>query len=258
MSRFLDALRERVVLGDGAMGTELLARGARSNNSLARLNLSDASLVFQIHREYVASGAELLRTNTFTANRLRMPPELVEAANSSGVLLAQGAGEFSRIIAGSVGPLHDLEADEDEKLFAYREQCEILADKGCDLILLETFGETSDLRLALMAADRTELPVVAHMTSAPTSLPGDVEAKNLVALGINCVPCDAALSNLRGIVTKKWIATFPSAGKPDACQSAEEFAEQAALLVDAGVRLIGGCCGTTPAHIRALARRLGR
>lgn len=272
MSRFLDALRDRVVLGDGAMGTELLARGAAKGRNLSLLNLENPDLVLQVHREYVASGAELIRTNTFTANGLRMPPGVVRQANAKGVLLAREAAGSDRFVVGSIGPLHDQGAPPDEKIAALEEQCLALAAAGCDALAFETFMEPSELLASVAAAKGLGLPIIAMMAwpAAHQSFSALV-CEGAAVVGVNCVspavaPAKAspagssrALANLhfpgkRELGTP--LAAFPSAGEPGSYLTADEFAGQMGPILDQGVRLVGGCCGTTPAHIHALGAKL--
>jgi homocysteine S-methyltransferase len=234
------ALRSRIVLGDGATGTELLRQGARLGENLALLNLARPRAVAGIHRAYVAAGAELVRTNTFAANRLRMPRRKVRKANLAGVRLARESG--ARWVAGSVGPLSDVRGD---RRGAWREQAEALADAGCDLLFLETFPDARELR---EAAEVVGLPFVAlSFRGFRGEVPG------ALATGINCVTPARALRLLGGRA-----CAFPGTVRPPRRTAPDAFAAAIGRLAEAGARLLGGCCGTTPAHLRAAAEALRR
>lgn len=241
---FLERLDKGVVLGDGAMGTELLKRGFTAERPLAALNLIRPRAVLAIHRRYVAAGAELLRTNTFLAQRPFLDATRVREVNLAGVRLAREAG--AKWVAGSVAPA----AAGRDRLARYREQCDTLAEAGCDAILLETFRSLEELRLAVRAAAATGLPLIA---SRAGRLPRPVRAD---VVGVNCIDSEAAIRAI-GKGTGRRLAAFPSAGLPDRKGrypvTPGAFADAVGRLIALGVRLVGGCCGTTPAHIRAAA-----
>lgn len=259
MAGFLEALRTRVVLGDGAMGTELRHRQPAFGTPIDHFNLICSDLVREVHRDYRAAGAEVLKTNTFTANRIRLRSHSLEAEtreiNLAGARLAREASEGRAHILGSVGPLSDRDLTREESGKAYEEQCRALAEGGCDGLLLETFTDLPDLRRAVSAARATGLPVVAQV-----ALKQGMEEVGADVVGINCLDPEEALGAIRSI-RGTLLSCSPSAGLPELGRypvSPDAFAAGAGRLVELGVRLIGGCCGTTPAHIRALARRLGR
>jgi methionine synthase I (cobalamin-dependent) len=260
MSRFLEALKERVVLGDGAMGTELLARGAAKDRNLSLLNLENSALVLQVHREYVAAGAEFIRTNTFTANRLRMPPGLVREVNSEGVRLARAAAGPGRFVAGSMGSLQDVETTDQERRAAYLEQGRALADGGCDALVLETFGSIVDLLQAIDAGRQAGVPVIAQTYVAGLPLSQlSLERSGAQVAGANCTSCGECLRIILQFAAGREatpLSAFPNAGPPARYEPPDSFAAGAMLLIQKGVRLIGGCCGTAPAHIRALGAKL--
>jgi homocysteine S-methyltransferase len=245
------------------MGTELLARGAVPGSCLPELNLSRPDLVGAVHRGYAAAGAELHRTNTFTANRLRLAAYGLEARvrdlNSAGARIArEAAGKGGRVV-GSVGPLSDLEASAGEKRRAYAEQCSALVEAGCGMIFLETFTEAADLLAALETASGFGVPVAALGVRDAVSRPaGELGAS---WAGVNCTsPGEAArsLRALRDLDGRVFLAAFPGAGPPGAVLPPERFAAEVAELRQSGARILGGCCGAGPEHVRALAAILRR
>jgi homocysteine S-methyltransferase len=276
---FLATLRERVVVADGAMGTFLFSQGVPLGNCLEELNLSRPSCVTQVHAEYRAAGAELLQTNTFGANAVRLAAHGLETKvaeiNRAGVRLARAAADGSAWVAGSVGPLGGGAADNARDSF--REQIAALADAGADLILLETFRDLSELGKALAVARSVcELPLVAQVSPDEDGnlldgiAPGEFMRK-LAQWGADVIGCNCGIGPKGIAATVQRVASLgdlplaaqPSAGLPVEVAgrlhypcSPDEFAGVVAALVDHGVRLIGGCCGTTPDHIRAVRRAL--
>ena len=227
---FREALDKRVIIGDGAMGTRILEEGIEPGLSTASLNLSRPRLVRRLHGEYVEAGAELLETNTLTANRESVGHRVREI-NLAGARIAREAAGKNVFVGGSVGP-----AD------SYEDQIAALAEGGVDVIILETFMKLDDLRVALEAVrEHADLPVVCLMASAvPEGIDADI-------VGVNCMETEKAV---RLVEESGCRAAFPSGGSP------EEFAQAGARLIAAGARLVGGCCGTGPDHIRALKAKL--
>lgn len=261
-SLFLEALQRRVVLGDGAYGTEFIRRGIPVTHPMGELNLKQPQLVLDLHREYSAAGAEVLKTNTFTANRLRLSKagleQKVKEINLAGVKLAR-EGARDGFVVGSVGPLTEfpwkLRGD------AYREQCEALAEGGCDALLFETFQNLDDLLKALAEGTPTGLPMIAQMCSRDMLRYNKLLQQTFepALVGLNCVPLDK-LS--KGLATIKEagarLSVFPSGGPSWRPFPPEVFAKGILSLVEAGAVLVGGCCGVGPDHIRATAAALGR
>ncbi len=255
-NRFLDALEQRVLLGSGAMGTEFLRRGCLPGRPLDELNLTRPHLVLDLSREYMASGAELIKTNTFLANRVRLKRaglgDRTREINLAGAQLAREAAKGA-FVAGCVGPLSDLGVT---SFLAYREQCLALKDGGCDVILFETFSNSADLSAALKAGWSTGLPLVcqASVPSALTGL-GDCDVT-----GVNCISPGKALIAIQElkIQGRGPLSAFPSGGVPGEELTLGEFANSIKILISAGVRLVGGCCGAGPAHIAAAAAVLGK
>ena len=278
----MEYLDENVVVCDGAMGTQLYARGVFLNRCFDELNLSQPALVREVHQEYLWAGAEILETNTFGANRLKLEPhglaERVRDINVAGAGLAREVAGDSAYVAGSVGPLGvrvepygRLASDEARGVF--REQISALADAGVDLVSLETFTDLNELHAAILAAkDVGNLPIMAQVTlqddgnsldgTPPESFGPALVDWGADIIGSNCgVGPQATLECVERIaqVVSCRLAAQPNAGKPRNFEgrnlylsSPEYFESYAKRFVRAGVRVIGGCCGTTPAHIKAI------
>jgi methionine synthase I (cobalamin-dependent)/5,10-methylenetetrahydrofolate reductase len=281
---FLDALRARVLIGDGAMGTQLYARGVFLNRAFEDLNLTEPDLVVGVHQAYVRAGAEIVETNTFGANRLKLASfglaEKVHAINLAGARIARHAARDAAWVAGSMGPLGvrvepwgKTGLDEAEAIFA--EQARGLADGGVDLFILETFRDVNEIGAAIRAIRSvSDRPIVAMLTTAEDGntldgTPVEQFGPQLVefgadVLGVNCSVGPAAMldtvERLAKVVPGALLAAMPNAGKPRDVDgrnlylcSPDYMASYARRFVGAGVRLIGGCCGTTPDHVRQIA-----
>jgi homocysteine S-methyltransferase len=287
---FRTRLQRGPVLCDGAMGTMLYAKGIFINRCYDELNLSQPDLILGIHQEYVKAGAEILETNTFGANSFRLARHgcqaLVAEINRAGVELARSAAARDAMVAGSVGPLGVRieplgKTGLDEARSAFAQQIAALAKTGVDLLILETFGYVEELHQAILAAHDVApgVPVIAQVTidedgnaldgSTPASYGKRIEEYAPEVLGINCsvgpAPMLDAVEQLRQFTTLPMSAQ-PNAGSPRNVEgrniylcSPEYMAEYARRFVDAGVTVVGGCCGTTPEHIRAMksALRMG-
>lgn len=280
MSRFLDEIRARVLVADGAMGTMLYSRGIFINRCFDELNLSSPELVRGIHEEYAQAGAEVIETNTFGANAYRLArhgfAEKLEEINRAGVRLAREAGGETAFVAGAIGPLGQQieplgKIGYDEAREAFCRQAAVLAQAGADLLMLETFGSLAEIREAIAGARAAcNLPIVAQMTVRDDglSLDGSSAAECARALegwgadvvGLNCsVGPVTMLESLESMsrACSRPLAAQPNAGLPRNVEgrnlylvSPEYMADYARLFIAAGARLVGGCCGTTPEHIR--------
>src|SRR5829696_7126544 len=288
-SPFLDRLERGVLLGDGAMGSQLYARGVPYERCFDELNLTDPALIQRIHREYIRAGAELIETNTYGANRFKLAQygleDRVRDINFRAVKLAREAREECGepvFLAGAIGPLGQTIAPVgtitvDEARGAFTEQADALLEAGADLIVLETFGDLQELREAIVAVQSTcDLPIVAQvsLTDDGSLLTGEnpADVARLLAsfqvdvIGVNCgVGPQSTLDAVRQMALPLFAQTsaMPNAGAPSRLEgrylyfsTPEYFAEYARRFVDAGVRLIGGCCGTTPAHVAAMKQAL--
>jgi homocysteine S-methyltransferase len=278
---FRDQFARRVLVADGAMGTMLYSRGVFINRCFDELNVAQPDLVRDVHREYVRAGAEILETNTFGANRMRLGAfgiaEKLRAINESGVRLAREAAGETVYVAGAVGPLGAHIEPLGPISFAearacFREQIELLLAAGVDLLILETFQNLDELREAVFAAREAagpEIVVVACVTvddsgglrgAAPEQFTRLLDEWPVDAAGLNCsVGPKVALETIEKMraFTRKPLCAMPNAGLPVRVEgrslylcSPEYMAQYARRFLAAGVRLIGGCCGTTPEHIR--------
>jgi homocysteine S-methyltransferase len=289
---FLRRLEEGILLADGAMGTFLYDKGIPFDRSFDALNLTDPALIQSVHREYIRAGAEVIETNTFGANRFRLAAHGVtdspRQVNRAGAQVARNAREElgeSTFVAGAMGPLGKPVAPlgtiaREDALLAYREQAEGLVEGGVDLVIIET---QTDLNEALLAVDAVrsvtaDLPLVVEMTYTEDhrtlhgTYPEDVvRALSTKAVDVIGANCSVGPSELLEIVeryrrkTGRPIAVMPNAGMPRLVNgrflylsSPEYFADYASRFADAGARLIGGCCGTTPTHVRRMRESLAR
>ena len=290
MTQFAEILASRPLLADGAMGTVLYGRGIFINRCYDELNLSDPGLILAIHEEYLQSGADILETNTFGANRFRLArhglTEKVAEINAAGVRLARQAVEHLKDkqageawVAGSVGPLGvRLEplgkTGLDEARAAFAEQISALAGAGADMLIIETMPALNEAREALIAAREMapDLPVLVMVTvddesncldgSSPQQAAALLTEWGAGAIGVNCSTGPAtvltAIECMRKATTVP-LAAMPNAGMPRAVEgrniylcSPEYMASFARKAIAAGAQIVGGCCGTTPNHIRAM------
>jgi homocysteine S-methyltransferase len=290
MSQFAEILASRPLLADGAMGTVLYARGIFINRCYDELNLSDPGLILSVHEEYLQAGAEILETNTFGANRIRLAryglAGKMAEINAAGARLARQAvnnlkqkqaGEAW--VAGSIGPLGvRLEplgkTGLDEARVAFAEQMQVLVAGGVDLLIIETMPALNEAHQALEAAHEVapNLPVVVMLTvddeitcldgASPQQAAALLTEWGASAVGVNCstgpTTVLTAIEAMRP-ATRLPMAAMPNAGVPRAVEgrniylcSPEYMASFARKAVSAGVQIVGGCCGTTPNHIRAM------
>jgi len=287
---FRERLAQGVLVADGAMGTVLHAAGNPLERALPELNLSDPDQVQRIHDSYLATGVELIQTNTFGASRLRLEVhglgDRTAEINMAGVRVARAAAAAAGrpvFVAGSVAPAVTLQqrrrvAPADREA-AVREQVAALVAAGVDVLVLETFGYLDELVEAAGVAVATGVPVLAQATFAADGrtlggdTPHDVCAAlaglPVAALGTNCTLGPqgvlAVVQELRSH-TDLPMSALPNAGLPRRTSGprfsydvdAHYFARYAQLLVGAGVSVVGGCCGTTPAHLDAVVRAIAR
>jgi homocysteine S-methyltransferase len=290
----LTRLKQGPVLCDGAMGTLLYAKGVFINKCYDELNLTQPDMVRNIHNEYLNAGAEIIETNTFGGNSFRLArhglAEKVAEINRRGAELAREAADAfnlkkaaSVLVAGSVGPLGIRieplgKTSREEARESFRQQIAALIEGGVDLIMLETFGYLEELHQAILAAREVspKTPIVAQVTidedgncldgASPETFTAKLNDWGVDVIGCNCsvgpVAMLEAIERIRRL-TDKPLSAQPNAGIPRSIEgrniylcSPEYMASYARKFVNAGVNLVGGCCGTTPEHIKAMKSAL--
>jgi homocysteine S-methyltransferase len=282
---FLERIQEGVVVCDGAMGTMLYARGVFVNRCFDELNLSQPDLVRAVHAEYVDAGADVVETNTFGAHRYKLGPHGFEAQvrkiNREGARLAREAAAGRALVAGSLGPLgKPLEPFGNisfaDASAAYGEQVEGLVEAGVDLFMIETMPSLDQARAALEAVRaRSDRPVAVSLTFTEegTTFYGDkpedvvrtLEEWGVPVIGANCSqgpqPMLETIQRMAAVVKTARLSAMPNAGAPAMVEgryvylcTPEYMASYARRFLASGVAFVGGCCGTTPAHIRNLVR----
>jgi len=280
---------ERPVLTDGAWGTELLARGLGAGECPDAWNVEFPDRVLEIGRDYVEAGSRVILTNTFGANRIALARHglhhRTREINQAGVEISLQAANGRALIFAAIGPSGKLlglgEVADAELQEAFVEQAEALAAAGADALVIETMSDLDEARLAVSAARATGLPVVACMafdsgktkTQTIMGTTGAEAAKALTEAGVDAIGanCGQGVENylqiykLLAAATDRPIWLKPNAGDPQLvgdqtvyASTPDEFAQAASALAEAGATFIGGCCGTTPAFIHALARALIR
>jgi homocysteine S-methyltransferase len=264
------------------MGTMLYARGIFLNRSFDELNLTQPDLVAEVHKEYARAGADVIETNTFGANRVKLGAfglaERVHAINLQGAKIARHAARDQAYVAGAIGPLGIRvepwgKTGVDEAADYFREQARALVEGGVDLFVLETFRDVNEIGAAIRAVRSVcDLPIVAQMTTeedgnsldgvAPETFVPQLEERGADVVGLNCSVGPAAMLETverMARVARAKLAAQPNAGKPREIEgrnlylcSPEYMASYARRFINTGVRLVGGCCGTTPEHVRAI------
>ncbi|HLW37610.1 MAG TPA: bifunctional homocysteine S-methyltransferase/methylenetetrahydrofolate reductase [Candidatus Eremiobacteraceae bacterium] len=278
----------QLLVADGAMGTLLLNRGADVAACVEVLNLDEPAAVTSTHRDYLAAGAQILETNTFAANRVKLAAHEQKARlseiNTAGVALARAAAGDRAYVAGSIGPLGALLrplgiVGDDEAIDIFGEHIAALAAGKPDLLILETFGSARELLLALRAAKKVapRLPLLASLSVMEDGkTPGGDPLRSAWerlhdagadAVGINCAVGPQAVYDALAPLAGRFdipISVMPNAGYPQQLDdrtvyesSPAYFHDFARRFAELGASIIGGCCGTTPAHIAAIARAIG-
>ncbi|MGA2185919.1 MAG: bifunctional homocysteine S-methyltransferase/methylenetetrahydrofolate reductase [Bryobacteraceae bacterium] len=281
---FREKLGDHVFVADGAMGSVLYSKGIFINRSYDELNLSAPAVVKEVHEEYVRAGAEILETNTFGANRLRLAAfglaEKLTDINQAGVRLAREAAQGGPFVGGAMGPLGVRIEPLGPTSFAearaiFREQAAALVEAGVDLLILETFYDLHEVREAIYAAREAagpEMVIVAHVTiddtgnlrdgTAPETFTPQLDEWPADVIGLNCstgpkVTFETIERMSR--LTNKPLSAMPNAGLPVMVDgrnmylcSPEYMSQYARRFLWAGVRIVGGCCGTTAEHIKAI------
>jgi homocysteine S-methyltransferase len=283
-AEFRNKLRSKIIVADGAMGTMLYSKGIFINRCFDELNLSSPQLVKEIHQEYVKAGAEVVETNTFGSNRVRLGTfgfaEKLKAINHAGVRLAREAAGDKAFVAGALGPLGTQIEPLGPLSFAearaiFREHAAALIEAEVDLLVLETFYELTELREAIFACREAAGPDIIIMAQVTVeddgSLRDGTSTETFTAhlnewpvdvIGVNCsAGPKVALETVERMLalTTKPLSAMPNAGLPATVEgrnmylcSPEYMAQYARRFLQAGVRVIGGCCGTTPEHIKQI------
>ncbi len=290
MSKLMDLLVKGILVSDGAMGTMLHGRGVAFDQCFDELNLNDPVLVADVHRAYIDAGAQIILTNTFGANRFKLSKhgleDMLVEINHSGVELARlaVAASFEDVlIAGDVGPLGVRIAPYgrvqlDEARAAFAEQVAVLADAGVDLLVFETMSDLYEIQEAVHAAHQVcDLPLIASITftrddrtvlgDSPEKVALTLSETGADVIGVNCSGGPAQLLRILRQMhqavpqAKLWVK--PNAGWPEQVggrimypADPEYFGDYALSFCEAGASIVGGCCGTTPAHIAAMRAAL--
>lgn len=282
----LDLLKERVLILDGAMGTMLQEQGMMPGQCPELFGIEHPRMLSEIHQQYVEAGSDIIETNTFGGNRFKLAEygleNRVNEINGEAVSIARQSAGSKALVAASIGPSGKLlqpmgDMDFDQLYDAFTEQVAACEKAGADLISIETMTDIGEARIALIAArQNTRLPVIAHLSfesngrtmmgTDPVTALLTLEALQPLAIGANCSGGARELLPViesMGHYTSVCLSVEPNAGLPLLIDgetvfpdSPEEMAEYALRLRDAGAGIIGGCCGTTPAHIKAMAGAL--
>lgn len=275
---------KRILIVDGAMGTMIQAKKPDFRGAPEILNKEDPSLIREIHEAYIEAGADIIETNTFGANRVKLSNyDLQDRAYELAYLGAKIAREASSgraLVAGSVGPLGKLlwpsgDLQFREALDAFREQIKALKDGGADLVFIETMSDLREAKAAIIAANENDIPAVCMMTfqedertllgSTPEAVSIALSKMDVLAIGSNCSFGPDLLINIARRIssfTSKPLVFMPNAGLPKLINGKtvfpmgpEEFLSYMDEFISLGAWIIGGCCGTTPEHIKLLADR---
>ena len=281
--KLIDVLRARPVVFDGAMGTALYERGVLYTNNMDQQTVTKPELVASVHRMHLEAGAEVLQTNTFGANRYRLSSHNLEGdvdrINRAAVKLVQDVAAGNAWVAGSVGPSGTIfktvpESEMDALRSAFREQAEVLVDAGVDLLVLGTYRQPDELQLAIegaRAASQGKVPILASVSfdafgtmsdgTGPEEMAKRLADLGVDAVGVNCADGPAGVYEMavRLLDAGLPVVAQPNAGLPRRVEgrfaymaTPEYFLVYARRLYKAGVRGVGGCCGTTADHIRQI------
>jgi len=279
-------LQEGFLIGDGGMGTRLRGEGLRPGESEELLNVERPGPVRAAHRAFLDAGSDIIQTNTFQGNTISLArrglAERVAELNRAGAAIAREVVGERAFVAGSIGPTGGIlepygDLEEDAARRAFSEQAQALAEGGVDLFIVETFSAVEEIELAIEAAGETGLPIAASMAFDPSGRTAfgvspeqaaeRLDATGAMVIGANCGTISPA--EMVGIVagfreaTSLPLLAQPNAGRPQQTDSGVIYPEPPDTLADAaerfrdlGAAIIGGCCGSTPDHIRAIAARV--
>ncbi|WP_100407186.1 bifunctional homocysteine S-methyltransferase/methylenetetrahydrofolate reductase [Bacillus solitudinis] len=275
----LEKLKKETLVGDGAMGTLLYEQGI--DQCFEEVNITDPNRIIDAHRAYVEAGANVIQTNTYAANRLKMDKyglaKRITEINRSAVYLARQAAEKKAYVVGTVGGIRRFQMEEEnlrEVECAFSEQMNVLLEEGVDGLLLETFYDLEEAKMAVgLARKLTNLPIIANVSLGEVgvlngAIPVSDAFSQLAAVGADVVGLNCRMGPfhmLRSfesvpLMDQAYFSAYPNASLPDYRDgrffyqsNPDYFTDMGEKFINQGVRLLGGCCGTTPAHIRAFS-----
>lgn len=286
MKDLLERLKEEILVCDGATGTMLMSKGLPEGNSPDYWGVRNRKILISTHKAYLDAGADMIITNTFGANaiklkRFRLGKKAAEINRKAAEIAREAAGDKAYVL-GDLGPTGEYlkpvgDVEPEEMLHAFAEQVKVLQEAGVDAIILETMSDMEELKTAIMAVkENSRLPLIASMTFQRTANKGfrttsgisipqfvnDSLLSGCDVIGANCSVTIADMVDLiseMGALSTSFLIAQPNAGMPRLAgnktvydQSPEEFKEFLPRLIKAGAKIIGGCCGTTPEHIRKI------
>lgn len=279
---FLELLKERIIVFDGAMGTELIKKGLKPGECPELWNINHPEAIEGIHKNYIEAGAEVIETNTFGANRIKLShfclSNKVAEINFNAVKISKRASEGKALVALSIGPTGILMEPYgpltfEEAFDVFKQQISAALEAQPDIILIETMSQLAEARAAVLAAkELCNLPIIATMTfeengktlmgTDPTTALFVLSSVGADVVGVNCSLGPDKMASILYEMSKYEcvpILVQPNAGIPKLINgetfyplSPREFAQNCTMLIDAGINAIGGCCGTTPEHIKSL------
>lgn len=278
----LDTLKEKILIGDGAIGTFLYSQGY--HDCFEKLNITDEELIYSVHEKYIAAGADVIQTNTYAANRLKLAKynlqDEIKQINRASVKIARKAARNNQFVLGTIGGIQNIRSSEfrPEEIFAsLREQVECLLDADVDGLIFETFYNLEELKeVVTFAKQQTNKPIIAQIALGEIGVlydgtPIGEAFDQLIQAGSDIIGLNCRMGPYHmirsfeevPIYNHTFLSAYPNASLPDYLDgrfvyqlNTEYFYESALKFREQGVRLLGGCCGTTPEHIQAIAEAL--
>lgn len=286
INNFLKKIKEGIIIGDGAMGTLLQTCGLSGGYAPESWVLERPEIIKNIHQDYIGAGAGMVETNTFGANGIKLQSigleDKIVEINRNAVKLAREVAK-DKLVAGSVGPTGKLMKPHGDLAFlkakeVFKEQINILVESGVDVIIIETMSDLQEIRAAVIAAKEIEIPVIAQMTftermvtltgSTPEVVAIVLDSLGVDVIGVNCTPGSKEtlpIIKKMASVTDRPLSVFPNAGLPQLNkgeiiypETIKDFIKPVKKFLEYNVRLMGGCCGTTPDYIRSLTHEVER